>query len=355
MLLLSVVIFMANIQRDLLKILKNKSKDEVLLVVQAMYNGKYKYEKEYLNNVPYNEMMVYLKNIVELSAKKSASKKELEELEMLMLAINNIDKLEYSDLDKFSLINIKSSANLFFCKFKNTMGIVAPDKKTKAILLAVLILGVLYINDYKQELKNNEDLDNYDDMTESTNEMDNAVSYDQEIIDNSLVTDDESDVVLEDEVENVFEQICCLYNLTPEELDVVCAIAMAEAKTASYEDAYAVINTIYNRTISNRWVCYINKLHKNEVGESLYYQAITNGQFVVYENGRYKQFLGVREGDGYQAVIDFLLTKDLIHDYLSFRSSNTNVKTFEQFVEGGNKYFDVLLEEDRIITQGRSR
>ena len=52
---------------------------------------------------------------------------------------------------------------------------------------------------------------------------------------------------------------------------------------------------------------------------------------------------------GYQAVIDFLSnTSELdTHSYLSFRSNNSNIDGVE-LVDGGNLYFNVLTEEERL-------
>ena len=73
------------------------------------------------------------------------------------------------------------------------------------------------------------------------------------------------------------------------------------------------------------------------------------------ENGRYVMNLGIREGDSFQAVIDFLLTKEIKHNYLSFKSSDTDLDEYEQFVIGGNKYHNPMLEEDRIVEEEITR
>lgn len=139
------------------------------------------------------------------------------------------------------------------------------------------------------------------------------------------------------------EKILDMYQLTYEELDVCCAIACAEAcgEGMNYEEASNVINTAYNRIISAKWVA--------SLGDNLYDQMTAPNQFVVYQNGSYLRFLGRTDLPGYQAVIDFLsnTTELSPHCYLSFRSNGSNIDGVE-LVSGGNLYFNVLDEEDRL-------
>lgn len=132
------------------------------------------------------------------------------------------------------------------------------------------------------------------------------------------------------------------YQLTSDEFDILCAIVLAEAEYNSYEDAYAVINTIYNRTKSNRWIKSVNNKFGNNKGENLYYQAIAPRQFTVYESGSYKKYLGDKKSIGYQAIIDFLYTEELLHNYLSFRSHYIKVDGSETFSSKGNNYFNEI-------------
>lgn len=138
------------------------------------------------------------------------------------------------------------------------------------------------------------------------------------------------------------------YNLTEYEFKVICAIVLSEAQSNSYEDAYAVINTIYNRTQSKSWTRYISKMYGNNKGESMYYQAIAPHQFVVYEHGTYKKNLNNTTSVGYDAIIDFLYTEEVMHNYLSFRSHGIKVKNSESFSNKGNNYFNVLNNKNRI-------
>ena len=138
------------------------------------------------------------------------------------------------------------------------------------------------------------------------------------------------------------------YNLTKEQFDILAAIVLAEAKANSYDDAYCVINTIYNRTISQTWRLYVDSVFDSQCGDSLYYQAICSGQFVVYETDIYKQFLNVTDLEGYQAIIDFLFTEQSKHQFLSFVANGCDSTGRCQFVPNGNLYYNELTYEDKI-------
>ncbi len=156
--------------------------------------------------------------------------------------------------------------------------------------------------------------------------------------------------------EEKVEKILDTFELTSEELDVCCAIAVAEACCAGYdyEEATNVINTAYNRIISAKWVA--------SLGDNLYDQMTSPNQFVVYQNGSYLKYLGRSDLPGYQAVIDFLSNTNEIepHSYLSFRSNGTRLEGSVELVPGGNRYFslltsDDLLEDFRIQESGLKR
>lgn len=144
--------------------------------------------------------------------------------------------------------------------------------------------------------------------------------------------------------EEKISQILTNYNLTFEEFDTCAAIAIAEANGdgTNYEEAHNVINAAYNRIISSTWVNYLD--------DNLYIQMTAPSQFTVYESKAYQKYLGRFDLPGYQAVIDFLSnTSDLIaHNYLSFRSNDSSQEGRVELVEGGNLYFNELVEEDRL-------
>lgn len=151
-------------------------------------------------------------------------------------------------------------------------------------------------------------------------------------------------ITKEDKINSILER----YKLTKEQFNILSAIVLSEADKNSYEDTYAVINTIYNRTHSKNWVKSVSNRFGNNKGENLYYQAISPNQFVVYEHGTYKNNLNNTNCVGYNAIIDFLYTEEVMHNYLSFRANNVKVKNSETFSKNGNRYFNQLLDNNRI-------
>lgn len=160
----------------------------------------------------------------------------------------------------------------------------------------------------------------------------------------------EQDAYSHFEINNEFKKnyILDYYNLTNEQFRILCGIVLSEAKSKSYEDAYAVINVIYNRTHDKMWVKWISNSYGKDKGYSLYYQAIMPRQFVVYEKGSYLKNVGNIKSPGYQAILDFLFTEDTMHEYLSFRARYVHVKGSVQFVEGGNNYFNKMKAKNKI-------
>lgn len=171
----------------------------------------------------------------------------------------------------------------------------------------------------------------------STQVIVNEISY------ASLNTYSSVTLTKEDKINYILEN----YGLTKEQFKVLSAIVLSEAETNSYEDAYAVINTIYNRTHSKNWVRSVDNTFGKGKGQNLYYQAISPNQFVVYQHGSYKRYLN-SDNIGTDAIIDFLYTEEVKHNYLSFRSHNTYVENYETFSDNGNKYFNEIIEENRI-------
>lgn len=144
-------------------------------------------------------------------------------------------------------------------------------------------------------------------------------------------------------------------NITREQLDVIIATVMGEAAPGSYLDAYAVINTFYNRKISKKWQNEVYKATGENKGDNIYEQITLINQSEVYTSGRYKEFLGLSEGYAYEATIDFLYSLDSMHDYLCFFASYGSREDREQFVDGGNLYYSVLEPEDREINLKKVR
>ena len=138
------------------------------------------------------------------------------------------------------------------------------------------------------------------------------------------------------------------YKLTKNEFNVLSAIVLSEAQSNSYEDAYAVINTIYNRTHAKNWVRSCSSYFGKNNGQSLYYQAIMPNQFVVYQHGTYTKYINRTDLNGYNAIIDFLYDEKIMHNYLSFRANNIVITGSEKFSNMGNNYFNILKEDNKL-------
>ena len=143
-------------------------------------------------------------------------------------------------------------------------------------------------------------------------------------------------------------KILTMYNLTQEQFDVIVAVIIGEAAANSYEDAYAVINTFYNRTISKTWVNEVNKVTGEDNGNNIYAQITLANQSAVYTSGLYENYLGITDVPAYQAVIDFLYEQKIMHDYLSFHANVGEIEGSEQFVSDGNLYYSKLMADDRV-------
>lgn len=131
------------------------------------------------------------------------------------------------------------------------------------------------------------------------------------------------------------EAILAEYNLTVDEFYTVVAVVAAEGG-GSYVDAYAVINTIYNRANCQRWINAGNNIGLD--GTSLYTQVILPSQFSVYASGSYLNHMYETGTNAYNATVTLLSTRDRMHAFMSFRSSNSGASG-TQFIEGGNIYF----------------
>ena len=153
-----------------------------------------------------------------------------------------------------------------------------------------------------------------------------------------------ANITKEDKIDYILNK----YNLTKNEFNTLTAIVLSEAQSNSYEDAYAVINTIYNRTHAKNWVRSCSSYFGKNKGQSLYYQAIMPNQFVVYQHGTFTKYLNRTDLNGYNAVIDFLYDEKIMHNYLSFRANNIVITGSEKFSTMGNNYFNTLEESNRI-------
>lgn len=131
------------------------------------------------------------------------------------------------------------------------------------------------------------------------------------------------------------------WDLTKEELRIIMATLVHEGGY-NYVEGYAVINNVYNRTIS--------KLYSpKENQRNLYYQLTRAGQYNSYLKGSYKKYLNltIEECPAMQAMVDFLYQDEeikIIHHYLGFGAGQG-----KHFTSNGNGFRKEMSEDDYLI------
>lgn len=118
------------------------------------------------------------------------------------------------------------------------------------------------------------------------------------------------------------------YDLSDSDYQLICAIVAAESDK-SYDDALAVVSTILNRCEASNWVA--------SYGTNPVTQATAPNQFVVYQHGSYKQYLGNAPETVMTAVKD-ALAGVRNHSYLSFRSNGSKSYSNNMVTATGNRY-----------------
>lgn len=354
---------MKRIDKDLLRILKSKREDELFYTIMNMGNGTYIYEIDYLNQVPKSVIRIYLEKILLVTNRKRKFNDFEDYMNSILWLCDNIRDVDYQELNKDKILSLD-----VYLRVKKAKS-YREELKDNVVKASSFFLATIIFLSLTLPKKSNASQEILSDATQSSTTLDDIKEEEiyldfiepkptenleetekvEHLVEEIEPTTEETDVIVTDLEKEQYILEC--FNLTQEEFNVVCAIVMAEAKYQSYEDAYSVINTMYNRTISkkwNRWVSSWRNDETGEIGRSLYIQATQSGQFVVYESGRYEKYLGAKEGEAYQAIIDFLYTLEIKHNFLCFRSAKTEVEGSTQFVEGGNNYFDELTDDDRI-------
>lgn len=119
------------------------------------------------------------------------------------------------------------------------------------------------------------------------------------------------------------------YNLTDNEFNVICAIVAAECDKTK-DDALAVISVILNRCESSAWI--------NSNGTSPYSQATAKNQFVVYQEGTYKKYLGNNCPENVKQAVKDAMNGIRNNDFLSFRSNSSTKYSNNQITRTGNRY-----------------
>jgi len=347
----------SNIDFDLLRILKSKPDDELFYTLLNMLNGTYDYEVEYINNVPYEVILIYLEKII-VCVSKSSNFDVINDFDIIFRFCENVKGINEKQLRANLFLNMK-----YYFKV-NLKKIEEPEYCKKFIQQASCFVFACFICCSLYQYMSTRDIsDNSNEPTTPPQEINETLAYEtdptKQIIEMiEPIVEMTEPIIQEPTHEEKVQYILETYNLTPEEFDILCAIVLTEAKENSYDDVYYTINTVYNRTISKKWIRYISNNYGEDTGFNLYYQAIMPGQFVVYQDGLYKANLGVDSGVGYQAIIDFLYNPqsgfpNIKHNFLSFKSADSRVEGSVQLVDGGNRYHNELTEEDRIELENK--
>ncbi len=119
------------------------------------------------------------------------------------------------------------------------------------------------------------------------------------------------------------------YEVSDADYELLCAIVSAESDK-SYDDALAVITTILNRCEAPNWI----RSH----GTNPVAQATAPNQFVVYQHGSYKAYMGGRAPETVQTAVRDALAGVRNHHYLSFRSNGSTGYSDNRITSTGNRY-----------------
>ncbi len=119
------------------------------------------------------------------------------------------------------------------------------------------------------------------------------------------------------------------YNLSSEEYNVLCAIVAAECDKSS-DDALAVISVILNRCENSAWI--------NSHGTSPYKQATAKNQFVVFQEGYYKKYLGDNCPKNVKQAVSDACNGIRNNKFLSFRSNSSTGYSNNLITTSGNRY-----------------
>lgn len=212
------------------------------------------------------------------------------------------------------------------------------------------------INDYKQEialLKETRLL-----LTDiNDKELDiNKLKELKQAIRNKEITIDNINSFSMDEI---IDFICKKYNLERYQFNTIASTVYHETWSNNYDDCYRVINTIYNRTKSKKWVNYISTLTgpdgKKLDGNSMYAQVIAKSQFngcVDKTGSDFDELLSEVIYDGTKpfettlaAIFNFLISEECVHSYLSFKGKDYPIDA-DKFTDYGNKYHELMQESD---------
>lgn len=119
------------------------------------------------------------------------------------------------------------------------------------------------------------------------------------------------------------------YNLSDSDLEFLMATVAAECDK-SKDDALAVTSVILNRCEDPAWV--------NSFGDSPVNQIKAPGQFEVYSQGLYSQYMGYNVPDEVKTAVLDALDGVRNNNYLSFRSNSSTQFSSNMITDSGNRY-----------------
>lgn len=119
------------------------------------------------------------------------------------------------------------------------------------------------------------------------------------------------------------------YDLDEKDIELLIAIVSAESDK-SYDDALAVISVILNRCEAKNWV--------RSYGANPVKQATAKNQFVVYQKGYYKRYLGDKAPKTVQIAVNDALNGVRNNKYLSFRANSVKNYSNNKITKSGNRY-----------------
>ena len=140
------------------------------------------------------------------------------------------------------------------------------------------------------------------------------------------------------------ETLTSILGLSNDQFEVVYGIVCSEsgANFNGYNEVYCVFYTLLNRISAANWI--------NSHGSSLYTQAVAPNQYVVYQDGLYRNYLrysSEQRGEALMAMRDAMYNyivnyENRPHSFTSFRSNHCVNFSSKMFTPGGNRYDSIM-------------
>ena len=128
--------------------------------------------------------------------------------------------------------------------------------------------------------------------------------------------------------------------LSDKDYEFFTAVVAAECN-GNRHDALAVASSILNRCDSEKWVAEVDNLGMD--GTNPISQIKAPGQYQVYEEGRYLEYLNNVSIEVEDACNSALYDGIRNNSYCSFRSNDTISYSDNLIVEGGNRFNDKVI------------